>query len=83
MLTSIKSKVFKLMSEQFGIDVNDIKSENHIIDDLNADSVDIVELVIALEEEFKIAIEMEEPINAITVQLTIDLVTEKLSKPLG
>lgn len=80
MLTNIEPRVFKVVGNQFGIDVSDLKLEQSIVDDLGADSIDVVELVILLEQEFKIAIETEEQNNAGTVRLIVDLVTAKLLK---
>ena len=49
-------KVKKIIAEQLGVDESEIKDESHFIDDLGADSLDTVELVMALEEEFGIEI---------------------------
>ena len=53
-------KIRGLISEQLGIDENDITIESSFIEDLGADSLDIVELVMALEEEFDIVIPDED-----------------------
>lgn len=45
-------KVSKIIAEQLGVDVKSISMESSFIDDLNADSLDLVELIMALEEEF-------------------------------
>lgn len=79
MLTNIESRVFNVIGDQFGIDVVDLKLEQSIIDDLGADSIDVVELVIALEQEFKIAIETEEQNSATTVALILELIQIKTS----
>ena len=49
-------KVIKIIVEQLGVDEADVKMESSFIDDLGADSLDIVELIMALEEEFSIEI---------------------------
>ena len=51
-MDEIESKVIKIISEQLAKDVSEIKLESNFIDDLEADSLDTVELVMALEEEF-------------------------------
>jgi acyl carrier protein len=48
----VASKVKQIIAEQLGVDEPDIKPESHFIDDLGADSLDTVELVMAFEEEF-------------------------------
>ncbi len=56
----IMGKVKKIISEQLGVDEGEITNESHFIDDLGADSLDTVELVMALEEEFGIEIPDED-----------------------
>ncbi|MBL8033852.1 MAG: acyl carrier protein [Leptospiraceae bacterium] len=53
-------KVKKIIAEQLGVDEGEITNESHFIDDLGADSLDTVELVMALEEEFGIEIPDED-----------------------
>ncbi|MBN8220798.1 MAG: acyl carrier protein [Turneriella sp.] len=53
-------KVKKIIAEQLGVDEGEINNESHFIDDLGADSLDTVELVMALEEEFGIEIPDED-----------------------
>ena len=53
-------KIKKIIAEQLGVDESEITSESHFIDDLGADSLDTVELVMALEEEFGIEIPDED-----------------------
>ncbi len=53
-------KIKKIISEQLGVDEGEITNESHFIDDLGADSLDTVELVMALEEEFGIEIPDED-----------------------
>ncbi len=63
----IFEKIQKIISEQLGIDSNEIKLESSFIDDLGADSLDIVELIMALETEFDIEIPDEEAEKVKTV----------------
>ena len=51
-MASIEDKVRNIIVEQLGVDEKEVKSEAHFVDDLGADSLDVVELVMALEEEF-------------------------------
>ncbi len=53
-------KIKKIISEQLGVDEGEVTNESHFIDDLGADSLDTVELVMALEEEFGIEIPDED-----------------------
>lgn len=53
-------KIKNIIAEQLGIDANEITMESSFIDDLGADSLDIVELIMALEEEFDIEIPDED-----------------------
>ena len=71
-MDEIVSKVTKIISEQLGKDEPEIKLESHFIDDLDADSLDTVELIMQLEEEFGIEIPDEDAENITTVQLAVD-----------
>ena len=61
-------KIKKLIEEQLGVESDRIKPEASFIDDLGADSLDIVELVMAMEEEFEVEIPDEDAENLKTVQ---------------
>ena len=61
----IFEKLSELLSEQFGVDVENITMDTTFVDDLGADSVDIVELSMALEDEFGIAEMSEEDLAKI------------------
>ena len=69
---SIEQKVSKIIKEQLGVDAERIKPEASFIDDLGADSLDIVELVMAMEEEF----DMEIPDEDAEKLKTVDDVTK-------
>ena len=65
---SLQPKVLKIIEEQLGVDRERVKPESSFIDDLGADSLDIVELVMAMEEEFEIEIPDEDAEKLRTVQ---------------
>ncbi|HGI8853928.1 TPA: acyl carrier protein, partial [Vibrio cholerae] len=65
----------KIIVEQLGVDEAEVKNESSFVEDLGADSLDTVELVMALEEEFDTEIPDEEAEKITTVQAAIDYVT--------
>ena len=69
----------KIVAEQLGVKEEEVKSEASFVDDLGADSLDTVELVMALEEEFETEIPDEEAEKITTVQLAIDYINTNLS----
>ena len=71
---SIEERVKKIIVEQLGVKEEDVKPEASFVEDLGADSLDTVELVMALEEEFDIEIPDEEAEKITTVQSAIDFV---------
>ena len=71
---SIEERVKKIIVDQLGAKAEDVKPEASFIEDLGADSLDTVELMIALEEEFDIEIPDEEAEKITTVQSAIDYV---------
>ena len=70
----IEERVKKIIVEQLGVKEEDVKPEASFVEDLGADSLDTVELVMALEEEFDIEIPDEEAEKITTVQSAIDYV---------
>ncbi|MDT8397935.1 MAG: acyl carrier protein [Pseudomonadales bacterium] len=75
-MSSIEERVRKIVSEQLGVKEEDVKSSASFVEDLGADSLDTVELVMALEEEFETEIPDEEAEKITTVQLAIDYITQ-------
>ena len=73
---SIEERVKKIIVDQLGADAAQVKPEASFIEDLGADSLDTVELVMALEEEFDIEIPDEAAEKITTVQSAIDYVTK-------
>lgn len=73
-MDDLEQKVKKIIAEQLGKDVEDIKNEASFIEDLGADSLDTVELVMALEDAFKVQIPDEQKENLRTVQQAIDFI---------
>ena len=73
-MSNIEERVKKIIIEQLGVKEEDIKSEASFVDDLGADSLDTVELVMALEEEFDTEIPDEEAEKITTVQAAIDYI---------
>jgi acyl carrier protein len=76
-MSSIEERVKKIVSEQLGVK-NEIANDASFVDDLGADSLDTVELVMALEEEFECEIPDEEAEKITTVQQAIDYVSKNL-----
>lgn len=79
-MSDIEQRVKKIVAEQLGVNEAEIKIESSFVDDLGADSLDTVELVMALEEEFECEIPDEEAEKITTVQQAIDYVTAHLKK---
>ncbi|MEB3211371.1 MAG: acyl carrier protein [Leptolyngbyaceae bacterium] len=73
----IFQKVQKIVCEQLGVDEGEVKPEASFANDLGADSLDTVELVMALEEEFDIEIPDEAAEEIATVQSAVDYIADK------
>jgi len=76
----IEAKVIEIVSEQMGIDKTEITRETSFVNDLNADSLDTVELVMEFEDEFEMSIPDEEAEKIQTVGQAIDYIKEHSSK---
>ena len=75
MSATIEQKVKGIIAENLGVAEEEIKLSSSFIEDLGADSLDIVELVMQMEEEFEVEIPDEEAENIKTVQNAIDYIT--------
>ena len=75
---AVEERVKKIIAEQLGVDEDDVVPEAKFVEDLGADSLDTVELVMALEEEFEIEIPDEDAEKIQTVSAAIDFVKEKV-----
>ena len=80
MSTTTFDKVKKIIVEQLGVDEEEVTPDASFVDDLGADSLDTVELVMALEEEFEIEIPDEDAEKITTVHQAIDYINERRSK---
>jgi acyl carrier protein len=76
---SVEEKVKEIIVDQLGVDEKQVKSEASFIDDLGADSLDTVELVMALEEEFDIEIPDEDAEKIASVQNAVDYIQGQTS----
>ncbi|MCK9574340.1 MAG: acyl carrier protein [Candidatus Omnitrophica bacterium] len=77
---SVEEKVKEIIAEQLGVKKEEIKGESSFIDDLGADSLDTVEVVMALEEEFGIEIPDEDAEKITTVGEAVKYIETKAKK---
>ena len=70
-------KVKDLLAEQLSIDAGTITLESKVIDDLGADSLDVVEMLMVLEDEFNVTVTDEESLTLKTVGDIVDLIDKK------
>ncbi len=71
---SVEERVRKIVCEQLGVSDDEVNNDSSFVDDLGADSLDTVELVMALEEEFDLEIADEEAEKISTVQEAVDYI---------
>ena len=76
MASPVETKVREIICEQLGVSEEEVTPEASFIEDLGADSLDIVELVMAMEEEFEVEIPDEEAEHIKTVQDAINFINE-------
>jgi len=77
-MSSVEERVKQIIVEQLGVKEEEVSPDASFVDDLGADSLDTVELVMALEEEFNCEIPDEEAEKITTVKQAVDYVTEHL-----
>ncbi len=77
-MSTVEERVRKIVAEQLGIKEEELKNEASFVDDLGADSLDTVELVMALEEEFETEIPDEKAEKITTIQEAIDFIEANL-----
>ena len=71
-------KVREIIVEQLGVEPDQVKPESNFVDDLGADSLDIVEFIMALEEEFGIEIPDEDVEKIVTVKDVVEYISENI-----
>jgi acyl carrier protein len=76
-MSSVEDQVRGIIAEQLGVKAGEIKNDASFVDDLGADSLDTVELVMALEEEFETEIPDEDAEKITTVQQAIDYINSR------
>jgi acyl carrier protein len=79
-METIEQRVKKIVAEQLGVNEADIKPGSTFVEDLGADSLDTVELVMALEEEFQCEIPDEEAEKITSVQQAVDYINANLKQ---
>jgi len=79
-MASVEEKVKHIIVEQLGVDEEEVKLEATFVDDLGADSLDVVELVMALEEEFGIEISDEDAEKLVSVQQAVSYIDSHAAK---
>ena len=78
-MSTIEERVKKIVVEQLGVKEEEVSSESSFVDDLGADSLDTVELVMALEEEFETEIPDEDAEKITTVQQATDYISANIN----
>jgi acyl carrier protein len=80
LMSTVEQQVKAIVAEQLGVKQEQVTDDASFVDDLGADSLDTVELVMALEEEFEIEIPDEDAEKITTVHQAIDYINERRSK---
>lgn len=75
---SVERRVIEIIVEQLGVSEEEVTPEASFVDDLGADSLDLVELIMAMEEEFGLEISDEDAEKIQTVQDVINYITERI-----
>ncbi|NBX84088.1 MAG: acyl carrier protein [Gammaproteobacteria bacterium] len=79
-MSNVAERVRKIVVEQLGVKEEELRNDASFVDDLGADSLDTVELVMALEEEFETEIPDEKSEKITTIQEAIDFIEANLNK---
>jgi len=79
-MSTVEARVKKIVVEQLGVKEEEITNDSSFVDDLGADSLDTVELVMALEEEFETEIPDEDAEKITTIQQAIDYINSHLAE---
>ncbi len=77
-MPTVSERLKKIIVDQLGVDESEVVSNASFVEDLNADSLDLVELIMSLEEEFKLQISDEDAEKITTVQEAEDFIEEHL-----
>ncbi len=77
MSENIEDKVKKIIAEKLSVDLSEVKPEASFVDDLGADSLDLVELIMSMEEEFGVEISDEDAEKIVTVKDAISYVDKR------
>jgi acyl carrier protein len=77
-MASVDERVKEIIAEQLGLEKDDIQPEASFIDDLGADSLDIVEMIMTIEDEFDVEISDEDAEKIVSVQDAISYISDKL-----
>lgn len=77
-MAAVEERIKKIIAEQLGVEEEDVVPEASFVDDLGADSLDTVELVMAFEEEFDIEIPDEDAEKILTVGRAVEYIKEKI-----
>lgn len=77
-MTTVHERLTKIIADQLGVDESEVVPGASFVEDLNADSLDLVELIMSLEEEFKLQISDEDAEKITTVQEAEDYIEERL-----
>ena len=75
---SVEEKVKAIVVEQLGVSADEVTPESKFVEDLNADSLDLTELIMAMEEEFDIEINDDDAQNIVTVQNAVDYIQKNI-----
>ena len=76
MMENIKAKVKEILAEQLGVEEDEIKADSKLVDDLGGDSLDLVELIMAFEEEYGLEISDEDAEKINKVQDVLDYLAQ-------